>query len=33
MTTINQFTAHIGLDWADKKHDVESVRDAYKYTS
>ncbi|WP_047686317.1 MULTISPECIES: IS110 family transposase [Xenorhabdus] len=22
MTAINQFTAHIGLDWADKKHDV-----------
>lgn len=22
MTSINQFSAHIGLDWADKKHDV-----------
>jgi len=22
MTAINQFAAHIGLDWADKKHDV-----------
>lgn len=22
MTTINQYSAHVGLDWADKKHDV-----------
>lgn len=22
MTAINLFAAHIGLDWADKKHDV-----------
>lgn len=22
MTTTNQFAAHVGLDWADKKHDV-----------
>ncbi len=22
MTAINQFSAHVGLDWADKKHDV-----------
>ena len=22
MTTIDQFAAHIGLDWTDKKHDV-----------
>lgn len=22
MTAINQFAAHVGLDWADKKHDV-----------
>lgn len=22
MTAINKFAAHIGLDWADKKHDV-----------
>lgn len=22
MTAIDQFAAHIGLDWADKKHDV-----------
>ncbi|HIF6265126.1 TPA: hypothetical protein ACX3KG_006246, partial [Raoultella ornithinolytica] len=22
MTVTNQFAAHVGLDWADKKHDV-----------
>ncbi len=22
MTTINQYSVHVGLDWADKKHDV-----------
>lgn len=22
MTAINQFAAHVGLDWADKKYDV-----------
>jgi len=22
MTTIDQFAAHVGLDWVDKKHDV-----------
>ncbi|GKV93207.1 hypothetical protein PEC301645_06540 [Pectobacterium carotovorum subsp. carotovorum] len=22
MTATNQFAAHVGLDWADKKHDV-----------
>lgn len=22
MTAIDQFAAHVGLDWADKKHDV-----------
>ncbi|GAB2942231.1 hypothetical protein [Hafnia psychrotolerans] len=22
MTAINQFSAHVGLDWADKMHDV-----------
>ncbi len=25
MTAKDQFAAHVGLDWADKKHDVGTV--------
>ena len=40
MTVTNQFAAHVGLDWADKKHDVcvqfkngERVFDVIEHTA